>query len=199
MAPLGWADLDLMFVTSVGTILDRKTLRKDIDAIQKPAKLTRIRLYATRSTHGSLLADMGVNLHALAERLGHTDPRYTARVYLQGPGSVHRVVAERFGRSLEEASRGNSGADGPGNPVGAGGGEGSDRPERALVEATGGTRGARWRCGASFALTRSGVRIPSAPPGKRREGRRSARGAVNLLARAGPLRSDRSLSWRILR
>jgi hypothetical protein len=66
LAPLGWADLDLMFVTSVGTILDRKTLRKDIDAIQKPAKLTRIRLYATRSTHGSLLADMGVNLHALA-------------------------------------------------------------------------------------------------------------------------------------
>lgn len=137
-APLGWAGLDLVFATSVGTILDRKTLRRDFDDIQKQAKVTRIRLYATRSTHGSLLADMGVNLHALAERLGHTDPRFTARVYLQGSGSAHRAVAERFGRILEEASRGNHGADDPGKHGGAGGGEGSDRPARALVEATGG-------------------------------------------------------------
>jgi integrase len=34
-APLGWADLDLVLVTSVWTILDRKTLRKDFDEIQK--------------------------------------------------------------------------------------------------------------------------------------------------------------------
>lgn len=114
-APLPWADLDLVFCTSVGSILDRKTLRAGFDAVQEQAKVTRIRLYATRSTHGSLLADAGVNLHALAERLGHTDPRFTAKVYLQGSGSAHRAVADQLGRMLEAASRGSPEAGDPQN------------------------------------------------------------------------------------
>lgn len=98
--PLGWADLDLVFPTAHGTVWSRTVLRRKFNALQDAAGVTRIKLYATRSTHGSLLADAGVNLHALAERLGHTDPRFTAKTYLRGSSSAHREVAERLGAVL---------------------------------------------------------------------------------------------------
>lgn len=95
-----WVELDAVFPTSLGTIVGRSALRRQFDALQKAAGVSRIKLYATRSTHGSLLADAGVNLHALAERLGHTDPRFTAKVYLRGSSSAHRAVAEQIGAIL---------------------------------------------------------------------------------------------------
>lgn len=114
LSPLPWDELDLVFCTSRGTLLDRGTLRRKFNQLQAAAKVTRIRLYATRSTHGSILADAGVNLHALAERLGHSDPRFTAKVYLKGSSSAHRAVADRVGSILEAGSRSNSVADGGG-------------------------------------------------------------------------------------
>jgi len=95
-----WEDLDAVFPTSTGTIWGRSSLRSQFNALQKAADVNQIKLYATRSTHGSLLADAGVNLHALAERLGHTDPRFTAKVYLRGSSSAHRAVAEQIGAIL---------------------------------------------------------------------------------------------------
>lgn len=117
LEPLPWADLNLVFCTSVGTILDRGTLRRHVNEIQTAAGVTRIKLYATRSTHGSLLADAGVNLHALAERLGQSDPRFTAKVYLRGSSTAHRAVADQVGAILEAGARCSSVAVGTENPV----------------------------------------------------------------------------------
>lgn len=114
--PLPWHDFDLVFCTRVGTVLGRDTLRRAFNDLQEAADVTQIRLYATRSTHGSLLADKGVNLHALAERLGHTDPRFTARVYLKGSSSAHRAVADQVG-DLLEAARCSSVAEGVSIPL----------------------------------------------------------------------------------
>ena len=125
LPPLPWADLDLVFCTSRGTVLDRGTLRRKFNELQDAAKVTRIRLYATRSTHGSILADAGVNLHALAERLGHADPRFTAKVYLKGSSSAHRAVAQQVGSILEAGARSSSVADGSGKRLGAAGSSGS--------------------------------------------------------------------------
>lgn len=100
LQPLGWADLGLVFPTSLGTVVSRKTLRAGFDDLQERTGVTRIKLYATRSTHGSLLADAGVNLHALAERMGHADRRYLAKKYLRGSTSAHRAVAEQIGQIL---------------------------------------------------------------------------------------------------
>lgn len=116
-APLPWSGLDLVFLTSLGTILDRKTLRKDVDEIQEAAGVTRIRLYATRHTSGSALADAGVNLHALAERYGHADRSYLARKYLRGSSSAHRAIAEKMGSILEAGARCNDVADDATKPV----------------------------------------------------------------------------------
>jgi len=103
LEPLPWADLDLVFCTRTGTVLDRGTIRRHLADIVKEARVPPLRLYATRHTHGSLLADAGVNLHALAERLGHADRSFTARRYLRGSSSAHRAVAEAVGGILEAA------------------------------------------------------------------------------------------------
>src|SRR5690606_2310077 len=175
-APLGWAELDLVFPSSVGTVWSRSVLRRAFNDLQDAAEVGRIKLYATRSTHGSLLADAGVNLHALAERLGHTDPRFPAKVYLRGSSSTHRAVAEQIGailgsslvaegtafRSPAEPTDANSGAEPSRECVH----DATSRPQ-APTNASGGP---------SIALTRSGVRIPSAPPIEHRVGRRSGNG-----------------------
>lgn len=121
---LGWADPEVVFPTSVGTVVGRSALRARFNELQAAAGVTHIKLYATRSTHGSFLADAGVNLHALAERLGHTDPRFTAKVYLRGSSSAHRAVADKVGEILG-CSLGADGASGgdpeqPDNGVGEG-------------------------------------------------------------------------------
>jgi len=114
---LPWHDLGLVFCTRYGTVLDRTTLRRQFNELQDESEVDRIRLYATRSTHGSTLADAGVNLHALSERLGHTDPRFTAKKYLRGSSAAHRSVADKIGSILEAASRGSFGAGGTPEPV----------------------------------------------------------------------------------
>lgn len=138
---LPWHDLDLVFCTRYGTLWDRGTLRRQFNELQDEAQVNRIRLYATRSTHGSTLADAGVNLHALAERLGHTDPRFTAKKYLRGSTAAHRSVADKIGRILEAAGRGSSGADGSAipltaapNAVSVGGGHGVELSPQSRLE-----------------------------------------------------------------
>lgn len=115
--PLPWHELDLVFCTRTGTILDRGTLRRHLAEITQAAQVPRLRLYATRHTHGSLLADAGVNLHALAERLGHADRSFTARRYLRGSSSAHRAVADTVGGILTAGARCNAVAVGTTNPV----------------------------------------------------------------------------------
>lgn len=101
----GYADgIELVFPNTVGNIWDRGRLRAAFNKLCEAAGVPRIKLYATRSTHGSLLADAGVNLHALAERLGHSDPRFTAKVYLSGSQSAHRAVADQFGALLDHVA-----------------------------------------------------------------------------------------------
>ena len=39
------------------------------------------RTYDLRHSHASVLIDLGVNLLALAQRMGHTDPAMTLRLY----------------------------------------------------------------------------------------------------------------------
>ncbi len=142
--PLPWHDLDLVFCTRFGTLWDRGTLRRQFNELQDEANVNRIRLYATRSTHGSTLADAGVNLHALAERLGHTDPRFTAKKYLRGSSAAHRSVADKIGRILEAAGRGSSGANGSPIPLAAapdtassGGGHEVEMPPQSHLEPQG--------------------------------------------------------------
>ncbi len=115
--PLPWVDLDLVFCTRYGTLLDRTTLRRQYNQLQAEAGVERIKLYSTRSTHGSSMADNGENLHLLSERLGHTNRYFTAKKYVRGSSTAHRQAADRFGQILHRAGRGSRGAEGSSKPV----------------------------------------------------------------------------------
>lgn len=92
-----WEELDLVFPGPRGRPLQDKLLRQEMERIRKAAKVPRIRPYDTRSTHGSLLAEQGVNPKAISERLGHTDVAFTMQVYVRPVQSEDQAIAELMG------------------------------------------------------------------------------------------------------
>lgn len=101
--PLEWADLDLVFCTSKGTVFDRGTLRRYVNEIIEAADVTHIKLYASRHTHGSILADAGVNVHAIAERFGHTDLQ-NLQHYVASSQAAQQAVAAVIGDLLARSN-----------------------------------------------------------------------------------------------
>lgn len=92
-----WEDRDLVFSNRRGGPLRYKQLRHHMNAIAAIAEVPEIRLYDTRSTHGSILAETGVNPKAISERLGHTDVGFTMRTYVRTDAGEQRAVAEMMG------------------------------------------------------------------------------------------------------
>src|SRR5690606_23930175 len=115
-APLPWADLDLVFPSSLGTVWGRTVLRREFDKLQAAAEVTRIQLKATRATHISVLADNDANLLAMRQRVGHSRLQHT-EPYLRCSEAAQRTLAELIGSILGVDSRGSSGAEGSLEPV----------------------------------------------------------------------------------
>ena len=84
--------------------LDRGQLRRAFIRVVEAAGAPVIPVYDTRATHGTLLAEAGVNPKIISERLGHTDVAFSMRVYVR-PGRVeHRAAAGVIGSLLQPAA-----------------------------------------------------------------------------------------------
>jgi integrase len=70
-----------VFMTSAQTPINPRNIRRQFDALQKKAKVRRIRFHDLRHTHASLLLAQGMSMEQVAARLGHADSSVTARVY----------------------------------------------------------------------------------------------------------------------
>jgi integrase len=72
-----------VFVGVSGRPLDTKWFRQGVmlPALRAAGLPESIRTYDLRHSHASLLIDQGANVVAVAQRLGHTDPAMTLRVY----------------------------------------------------------------------------------------------------------------------
>jgi integrase len=72
-----------VFVGLSGRPLDTKWFRQGVmvPALRAAGLPERIRKYDLRHSHASLLIDQGANVVAVAQRLGHSDPAMTLRVY----------------------------------------------------------------------------------------------------------------------
>jgi integrase len=72
-----------LFQTRYGNPLNRDKLRQDVirPALRAAGLPETFRTYDLRHSHASVMIDLGVNLLALAQRMGHSDPAMTLRLY----------------------------------------------------------------------------------------------------------------------
>lgn len=76
-----WSDHNLVFPSQVGTHLSPRNLSRLFDQLVKKSGVTQAGFHSMRHTHASLLIKNGVDDGVVSERLGHTDPGFTRRVY----------------------------------------------------------------------------------------------------------------------
>jgi len=74
---------EFLFQTRYGNPLNRDKLREKVirPALRDAGLPESFRTYDLRHSHASVLMDLGVNLLALAQRMGHSDPAMTLRLY----------------------------------------------------------------------------------------------------------------------
>ena len=94
---------DPLIVNKQGRAVNRDTFRaKVVRPALKAAGLPEdFRTYDIRHTHASLLIDSGANVLAVAQRMGHTDPSLTLRVY----GHLFDGVQEELTEALDRRRR----------------------------------------------------------------------------------------------
>jgi integrase len=74
---------EFLFQTRYGNPLNRDKLREKVirPALREAGLPETFRTYDLRHSHASVLIHLGVNLLALAQRMGHSDPAMTLRLY----------------------------------------------------------------------------------------------------------------------
>jgi integrase len=86
--------------TRYGNPLNRDKLREKVirPALRSAGLPESFRTYDFRHSHASLLIDLGANVLALAQRMGHSDPSVTLRVY----GHLFEGAQFELSRQLDE-------------------------------------------------------------------------------------------------
>lgn len=100
-------DLDLIFAHPDGTPLKPDSVSASVSALSRRLKLPKgTSLHTLRHTHGSHLIAAGMEITAVAERLGHSSPRVTHDIYAHMiPGrddEAARLWDKYQGRDLPE-------------------------------------------------------------------------------------------------
>jgi integrase len=97
-----WQDYELVFTTTVGTPIDRWSLRRQFARMTETAGLGRWHPSELRHTTVSLLSDAGVSLEEIADIVGHSTTRMTGDTYRHpvratAGGRGRQVMEELFG------------------------------------------------------------------------------------------------------
>jgi integrase len=90
---------EYLFQTRYGNPINRDKFRENVmrPALRAAGLPETIRTYDLRHSHASLLIELGASPLAVAQRLGHTDPAMTLRVY----GHLFEGVQERLTDQLD--------------------------------------------------------------------------------------------------
>jgi integrase len=91
---------EYLFQTRYGNRLNRDKLRENVirPALVAAGLPETIRTYDLRHSHASLLIDLGANVLAVAQRMGHSDPVVTLREY----GHLFEGVQDHLSAQLDE-------------------------------------------------------------------------------------------------
>ncbi len=100
MAPR-WKDLDLIFSTSVGTLVETGNVRRSFRRLVEAAGVPMIRVHDLRHTYITLARDAGLDAEVVAERVGQ-DVRVTMKIYSKVTESRKRKAAKTLGELLDD-------------------------------------------------------------------------------------------------
>jgi integrase len=91
---------ELLFVNRDSRPLNRDKFRETVirPALRAADLPETIRTYDLRHGHASMLIDLGANVLAVAQRMGHADPSVTLREY----GHLFQGVQERLSEQLDQ-------------------------------------------------------------------------------------------------
>jgi hypothetical protein len=93
----------LLETTLVAAVRERDKFRQSVirPALRAAGLPDTLRTYDLRHSHASLLIDRGANVLAVAQRMGHSDPTVTLRVY----GHLFDGVQEKLTEELDQLRR----------------------------------------------------------------------------------------------
>jgi integrase len=97
----GYVENDLVFRCEDGSPIHPDRLSQVFDRLVRVSKLRRIRLHDLRHTHATLLLANGVPVKVVSERLGHSDPAFTMKVYAHVIPGMQSDAASRFADLIE--------------------------------------------------------------------------------------------------
>jgi integrase len=92
-----------MFTDAVGHHLDPRRVSKDFPALAKAAGLRPTRFHDLRHLHATVLANSGLPVKVVAERLGHSTPTTTLAIYSHAFSESHSAAAGVIASLLREA------------------------------------------------------------------------------------------------
>jgi integrase len=98
---------DPLVLNKQGRAVSRDTFRAKVvrPALRAAGLPEDFRTYDIRHTHASLLIDEGANVLAVAQRLGHTDPGVTLRVYGHLFEGAQEELTDRLDRRRQAGPR----------------------------------------------------------------------------------------------
>jgi integrase len=76
-----YTDLDLVFASEVGTVMQYRNLRRVLEIFIARAAVSGLGVHGLRHTHASVLIRRGVNAKVVSDRLGHTSVAFTLKTY----------------------------------------------------------------------------------------------------------------------
>jgi integrase len=91
-----WQENDLIFPTTIGTLLDYKRVTSEFKRILKRAGLPDIRFHDLRHTSLSSLLDMGTPINTVQRRAGHSKASTTVNVYGHSTTRSQDEAAEKI-------------------------------------------------------------------------------------------------------
>ena len=99
-----WHDKDFVFssILHPGYPYLIKTIEMAMDRVIKRTNLKRITPHGLRHTHASLLAQAGVGLQEIMDRLGHSDDQTTKNIYLHVTETKKEEAAQKFSKLMND-------------------------------------------------------------------------------------------------
>ncbi|MCH8062328.1 MAG: tyrosine-type recombinase/integrase [Chloroflexi bacterium] len=92
----------LVFTSPTGGILDPGTLSKSWQRLCKREGM-KFRLHDLRHHHATALIENGVHIKAVQNRLGHSSPSLTMKIYAHVSPQTDKEAAEAYDRAMAAA------------------------------------------------------------------------------------------------